>query len=349
MIRSLTAISAFALLTSCGDGQPFFEVDEGETPDVEIELDGTQNPNASRSIVRIEPGAETEDGLRIANENGGGLVTAVIYDADTDTYTIDGLAFDGQNVYETAAVLPNLGGYRLYDGAEEVPDFLTTAGVRQIAPYVAVTGRSDVINPAGVDGEFEPRTTFAIVRTGGFTDFGFGGFVYARNGNVVLPTTGQAQFNGQYAGVRVFDRIGDIEYTTGDVEVAFDFDDFNTNTGVRGSVTDRQLFDRDGNPIAPIFQTDFLLPDLSFVIVQGVDTLLPTGELSGEIISTRLNDNGEIADYESGNYFAIIAGDTLSPDGGELVGVFVVESEDPRVDNLFVQETGGFILPRSQP
>lgn len=355
MMRSLTAISAFALLTACGDGQPFFPEDEGAVPDVQIELDGTENATASGSITRIEPGAETdeddEDALLIANETGGGLVRSVLYDAENDTYTIDNLAFDGENVYETAAVLPNLGGYDLYDAEEEVPDFLTSATVDQIVPYVAVTGRSDVINPEGTDGELEPRTTFAIVRTGGYADYGFGGFVYERNGGVTLPTTGQAQFEGQYAGVRVFDKEAKLEYTEGDVEIAFDFDDFNLNNGVKGVVFNRVLYDQNGNEIPLFFSTDDLLKDLNFVVVQGVDTLLPTGELSGELLSQRLNENGEIADYEVGTYYAIIAGDTTTDptDGGELVGVFVVESEDPRVDNLFVQETGGFILPRAQP
>ena len=359
MMRSITAISALALLTACGDGNPFCDLDdpdnlycgtdEGEAPDVEIELDGTEDPSASRSISRIEPGTVTEDGRLIANDTFGGLVREVIYDEDSDTYTIDNLAFDGENEYETSSVFPTLGGYPIYEAAEEVPDFLTSAAVGQIVPYVAVTGRSEVINPEGADGEFEPRATFAIVRTGGYTDYGFGGFVYARNGDVTLPTAGQAQFDGTYAGVRVFDKEATLEYTTGNVEVGFDFDDFNLNNGVKGTVSDRELFDENGNPIPGFFVSDDLLPDLNFVVVQGVDTLLPTGELSGDLLSRRLNDNGEIAIYEEGKYYAIIAGDSTAGDGGELVGVFVVESEDPRVDNLFVQETGGFILQRSQP
>jgi len=358
MMRSITAISALALLTACGDGNPFcdFEdaenlycgTDEGEAPDVEIELDGTEQPEASRSISRIEPGTVTEDGRLIANDTFGGLVREVIYDAANDTYTIDNLAFDGENVYETSTVFPTLGGYPIFEAAEEVPDFLTNAAVGQIVPYVAITGRSEFINPEGVDGELEPRATFAIVRTGGYADYGFGGFVYARNGDVTLPTAGQAQYEGTYAGARVFDKIATLEYTTGDVEIGFDFDDFNLNNGVKGVVFNRELYAEDGTLIPQFFVSDDLLPNLNFVVVQGVDTLLPTGEMSGDLLSRRLDDNGELAVYEEGKYYAILAGDTTAGDGGELVGVFVVESEDPRVDNLFVQETGGFILQRSE-
>lgn len=347
MMRSLTAISMMALLTACGDGQPFFDIDEeGEVPDVEIELDGTQDPNASRSIIRIEPGNDEGN----ANENGGGLVREVTYDPVADTYLIDNLAFDGLNTYTPDTVFPTLGGYPVFAATETVPDLLTGAAVDQNVPYRAITGRSSVIIPEGQDGEFQPRTTFAIVRTGGYNDFGFGGFVYARNGDVTLPTAGQAQWEGEYAGMRVFKPLSLFEYTTGDIAIGIDFDDFNRNNGVQGTVSNRQAFLQDGTPVAlRTGDGQLLLPNLNFVVLQGIDTLLPTGELSGELNNTRINSNGQLAIYESGTYYGILAGDTTAGDGGELVGLFVVESEDPRVKDLFVQETGGFILDRAQP
>lgn len=341
MMRSLTAATALALLTACGDGQPFFDIDdEGEIPDVEIELDGTENPDADRSIIRIEPG----DGDGNANTDGGGLVREVTYDPDTDTYLIDNLAFDGENVYERDGVFPTLGGYPIFAAEEVVADLLTGADVGQIVPYRAITGRSDVLTDDG-----DPRTSFAIVRTGGYAGYGFGGFVYERNGDVVLPTTGQAQWEGEYAGVRVFDPLAVFEYTTGDVAIAIDFEDFNTNDGVQGNITNRRAFTPEGAQVDLFVGNQLLLPNLPFVIAQGIDTLLPTGELSGELRNTRVNNNGELEIYEDGKYYAIIAGDATSGDGGELVGVFVVKSEDPRVNDLFVQETGGFILDRAQP
>ncbi len=43
----------------------------------------------------------------------------------------------------------------------------------------------------------------------------------------------------------------------------------------------------------------------------------------------------------------MIAGDATDPsDGGEIVGVIVIESEDPRYEGVTAQETGGFILYR---
>ncbi|SEW23165.1 hypothetical protein SAMN04488515_1740 [Cognatiyoonia koreensis] len=341
MMRSLTAISAMALLTACGDGQPFYDVDEeGEVPDVQIELDGTDNPNANRSIIRIEPG----DGDGNANEKGGGLVRGATYNEDDDVYVFDNLAFDGENQYEPDEVFTTLGGYGVYAADETVPDLLTGGPVDQIVPYRAITGRSGILTEDG-----DPRTTFAIVRTGGYSSYGFGGFVYARNGDVTLPTSGQAQWEGEYAGIRVFDPLAIFEYTVGDVAIAIDFDDFNSNDGVKGTVSNRRAFTPEGAQVDLFVGNQLLLPDLPFVIQQGIDTLLPTGELSGELRNTRVNNNGELEIYEDGKYYAIIAGDATAGDGGELVGVFVVDSEDPRVNDLFVQETGGFILDRAQP
>ena len=50
--------------------------------------------------------------------------------------------------------------------------------------------------------------------------------------------------------------------------------------------------------------------------------------------------------YEFGTYYGVIAGDTTTNPGGEIVGVIVVESDDPRYQGVTAQETGGFILYR---
>jgi hypothetical protein len=51
--------------------------------------------------------------------------------------------------------------------------------------------------------------------------------------------------------------------------------------------------------------------------------------------------------YETGTYAGIIAGDlTDVNDGGEIVGVLVIESEDSRFTGVNFQETGGFIATR---
>lgn len=124
-----------------------------------------------------------------------------------------------------------------------------------------------------------------------------------------------------------------------------DFEDFNANDAVKGSITNRALFDINGNEI--MLSSDGIeLPDMSFVIQEGSPSLTENGEISGSIFSSIRNETGSYDKYETGTYYGIIAGDsTDTADGGELVGVFVVESTDPRYETM-AQETGGFILYR---
>jgi hypothetical protein len=108
-------------------------------------------------------------------------------------------------------------------------------------------------------------------------------------------------------------------------------------------VRDREAFDSAGNPIDP----DTLpLPVLSSVVRVGVDSPSASGEITGDIGSTRVNETGVAEEYETGKYYGILSGDITSGDGGEIVGIFVVESEDPRFENVNAQETGGFIVYR---
>ncbi len=67
------------------------------------------------------------------------------------------------------------------------------------------------------------------------------------------------------------------------------------------------------------------------------------------MISTYIetDENEAIDPYEEGFYYGIIAGDKTSGGGGEIVAILVFESDDPRYDNVSVQETGGFILLRN--
>ncbi|MBK8440171.1 MAG: hypothetical protein IPL38_12045 [Rhodobacter sp.] len=69
------------------------------------------------------------------------------------------------------------------------------------------------------------------------------------------------------------------------------------------------------------------------------------GEIRGFLDSTLVDYNGDgaaITTYESGNYYAIVSGTNAE----EVVGIIVVESAYPGIDNLTVRETGGFILYR---
>jgi hypothetical protein len=352
MIRLTLASSLLALLAACGDGQPLFDENgtdptdttdttdttEGDGGDIDTDgatppLPGTDAPSPDAGIFRYED----------RNGNGGGLVTDVSYDAANDTFTVDNLGFDGANTYQRVdAPLNTLGVTRVFAADEVVEDTLTGKPVEQIIPYRALYGVSD----NQVDGE--PRTSFAIVRTGGYSDYGFGGYVYERNGGVVIPTEGQATFSGQYAGLRVYDNQTGLEYTTGNMSMDFDFDDFNANDAVKGRVTDRRAINQDGTAVAlRTSDGQLLMPDIGWIIQEGSSSLNENGEITSDVFNLRLDPTtGVPVVYESGTFYGVLAGDATSGDGGEIVGIITVESDDPRSEGVTVQETGGAILYR---
>jgi len=349
MTRILTSISLLAFLAACGDGQPFFDSEgnvigsagdgaidgagagngdggDGDGIDGDVALPpGTDDASRDDSVVRFEA----------LNAIGGGYAEEFAYDASNDTFIVDNIAFDGENVYQRGTNVSSLGGYAIYEGDETVADFLTGSPVGQVVPYRSILGLSQ----NEVDGE--RRTNFAIVRTGGYNDYGFGGYIYERNGGTILPTSGQAGFTGRYAGMRVYTNRDGMDLTQADIEVMIDFDDFNANDAIGGRIFNREAYDETGAPV-----NDLVLPILYFDIIEGESVLNGTGEFSGTMTSNIGTSTGETELYESGEFYGIIAGDTTAGDGGEVVGVIVVESDDRRYEEVTVQETGGFIVYR---
>lgn len=291
---------------------------------------GTSEPTATDDILRYE-----ED-----IGDGGGLLTSVTYNALDDNFVVDNLGFDGGNVYERDNQVSTLNNYAVYEASTTTLDSLTGDEIDQIDLYRLIVG----VSTNTEDGD--ARTSFAIARTGGFVGYGFGGFIYERNGSVTLPTTGQARFSGGYAGVRVSSGTTGLEFTRGDMTVDIDFRDFNSNDAVKGLISNREAFEADGTPITTS-TTGLQLPNLNFAISQGTASLTEDGEISGTMGSSIIADDGTLETYETGTYYGVIAGDmTDAGDGGELVGIFVVESQDPRFESVTAQETGGFILYR---
>ena len=106
-----------------------------------------------------------------------------------------------------------------------------------------------------------------------------------------------------------------------------------------------QAFFPDGSPVPSVEGNNLatgnlVLPDINFAIGPGV--LTEAGEIAGDLASRGIDETGQPVDYESGKYYAIMAGDQAS----EIVGVVVVTSEDPRFEGVTAQETGGFIVYR---
>jgi hypothetical protein len=366
MLRITTPLIFMLMLSACGDGQPFFDEDTATDADTAADVDtaaeasedaeggdaadddgevsdvlntGTTSPTlgtdavARGDIIRLE--STSDEGL-------GGYLSSVSYDSDSDTLIVDGLGFDGANTYSRGSPIDQLKSYQVYEADITATDALTGDTISQITPYRAVYGVSANNLDTG-----EPRTSFVIVRTGGYTGYGFGGYIYARNGDTVIPTSGQAQFTGDYAGIRTFSGAGGLELTQGDVEIAIDLRDFNDNDAVRGYINNREAYTSDGVSISLGGTDELVLPTLHFVIEGTGTDLLESGEFSGTLNNSIIGDTGELEEYETGSYYAILSGDATDvSDGGEIVGVFVVESEDPRYEGVTAQETGGFIVYR---
>ncbi|HCP82423.1 MAG TPA: hypothetical protein DIT67_12900, partial [Octadecabacter sp.] len=176
-----------------------------------------------------------------------------------------------------------------------------------------------------------------------------------REGGVVMPDTGQAAFDGDYAGIRIFNgpdgSSQGLEFTEANIHVQIDFDDpTDGQGGVNGYINNRVAYDINGNPV--LLGNDgeagqLPLPTINFVLNGEIGNINAQGELNGDLISSYTDSDGVTNVYETGTYYGILAGDTTdAADGGELVGVIVIESEDPRYDGVTAQETGGFILLR---
>ena len=337
-----TSLMACLLLAAC-DGNPFAAGPGGGGTDPGVSngsvstLPGPTTPTATGDITRTE-----ERVTAVGANYGNGFAEGFSYNAAADTFRVDNLAFDGGNVYTRSAAVPNLGPARVYAGAGTFPDNDTGALIDQFS-YRALYG----VSTSG-------RSTFAIVRTGAYIPYGFGGFIYSRDGGVVLPTSGQANYTGDYAALRDYNGRGGMNMVTGDMEMSIDFNDFNPDesptgngAGIQGQVTNRRVFDLNGNDItaAVLFEINedknpdvdlTELPTLVFSVGPGV--LDNNGEAEGELTST-INSNGSIEQFEAGQYYAVISGDNAD----EVVGVIVVTSS---VDGVTVRDTGGFILYR---
>lgn len=355
MSRFLAALPLTFFLAACGGGSNPLNGNDvaagtGTTTPTTTGLDlppGTVAPTPSSAIERYE----AKDG------DGNGYAQSVSYDAATDRFLVDNLAFDGENAYPetTTALVQTLASpFKVYENEETVVDDVNGQPITQFVNR-AIYGKS-------TSGSVE----FAIVRTGSYVGYGFGGFVYRRADNsgvsLPLPTTGQATFAGNYAAVRDFNGRSDLEYATGDVNIDIDLADFNEGDGVKGYVTNRKVYDLAGNDITAsviagietdstsgggtgsvdsgLRTADGNIPTLVFRVGPGV--LDTNGELTGNIDSTILSVNGGTQTFETGKYYGVLSG--AAPD--ELVGVIVVEGDDLRYSGVTVRETGGFIAYR---
>jgi len=350
MTRFLAFFLVIASLAGCIDGTNPFDPEEemeattegGDAPDGDADpedpvepidsdttsLPGTVNPSATDAIVRRE--------ARSDGSSGDGYAESVSYDSATDTFSVDNLAFDGTTGYTAVrnedGTRFGLGPFSVFESQATAIDGLTLVTVNQL--------NHRALYAIGPDGD----TSIAIVRTGAYINYGFGGFIYQRDGDVSLPTSGQALYRNSdpsvpnYAGLRDFDSRSGLEYVTGEIEVAIDFDDFNDGAAVRGNVLNRRVYNLAGDEITQDILDAYgsgitAIPTLTFEIGAGV--LDTNGELKGTVF-------GQEPSSETGDYYAILSG----TDARTITGVIVVTSLDPREDFGTVRETGGFFAVR---
>lgn len=369
MKTHLFTLAMIASLTACGSSggsgdNPFVVDDEDTTTDTGDDVTdddtdgegtgitrdgippGTDSPSPNASLFRSEPTVEG-DGV----DAGNGFANGISYTEEGDLFTVDNLAFDGDRPYSrvddegnpNVVTSLNNGLFNVYEGPTTAVDPVSGDVINQFT-YRAVYG----VSQNRVDGTDTPTTQFAIVRTGSYIDYGFGGFIYQRDDSVTLPSSLQATFSGQSAGLRDFGNQSGLQYTTADVNLSIDFNDFNDGEtfrgdGVVGRIFNRRVFDLDGNDItndvvATLGDADnpeTSIPDVNFEV--GPDVLDDNGDLITNIQSTLSNGD----EYESGTFYAIVSGDNAE----EVVGVFVLEANDEAQS----RDTGGFIVYRGDP
>lgn len=360
MARYLLLMAALAMVGACDSSNPFQEdqppeedtgEDEGGEEDgeedgedgggVDSSLDlppGTTSPTPSSAIARYEA-RDGEDG------DGVGYAENFRYNAATDTFSVDNLPFDGDNVYSRDDQVGTINTFAVYEGKDSVRDPDTGTPIDQslyrLLYKVSNSGATEV----------------AIVRTGSYVGHGFGGWTYERNdGNGVdLPVSLEATFSGEYAGLRTFSGAGGLEYTVGTIRMDIDWEDFNggfVQDAIKGTVTDRRLFDMQGRDITQAYIDNLsaeaeapqgAIPDLIFDV--GPNTIDGNGEFTGSFYSAYTDGEGARVTLETGTYNGVFARDGQNGPT-EAAGTMIMESDYPDVDDVTVRETGGFIVTR---
>jgi hypothetical protein len=362
--NKIISLALIAGLAACSGGNPFEEeevVDPTDVVDGEVIGDGEGTgierdgipPGTVGATPRSAVFRSEERGVDNSSTEGNGYASGMTYNSEDDTFTVDNIAFDGDRPYDRGTAVSSLslkangeGRFQVYEAPAIAIDPVNNQPINQLG-YRAVYGvsQNSVVDGNGVS---RPATQFAIVRTGSYSEYGFGGFIYQRDTDVNLPNTLQATFSGHSAGLRDSNTGGVLQYTTADVTVDIDHDDFNDGQtilgdGVKGQITNRRIFDLNGDDITEQVAVSLgegvtQIPDVVFVI--GPDVLDTNGEIVTEVTSRVPNTDGTTdREYEDGTFYAIVSGD----DPDEIVGVYVLESTDG------FRDTSGFIVYRNDP
>jgi len=362
--NQISILALLLALAACSGGSPFqdgdtteetTEEDSGEAIDTDDSADEEEDEGTGINRDGIPPGTSTPspenalfrkeaEGDEDSDQRGNGTATGITYNSADDTFTVDNIAFDGDSPYVRGVAVSSIttnsdgnGEFAVYEAPSVAVDPVNGENIDQFE-YRAVYGvsRNRILNEDGT-ASTTPTTQFAIVRTGEYIDYGFGGFIYQRDNSVTLPETLQARFEGKSGGLMDSNVAGELYYTSADVVVTIDYDDFNDGEdirgdGVNGRIFNRTVLDLQGNDVTSdiaALSDQTSLPTVVFEV--GPDVLDDNGDL---VIDIQSQINGEV--FEEGKFYAIVAGD----DPDEIVGVFVLEND------LGYRDTSGFIVYR---
>lgn len=291
------------LLAGCMDGtNPFQDAEMEPDPDSE----GSPDPD---SIFATDLNEDLTMNAFEYDDAGTG-------DPSDDTMRINNIPFDnsdatGGGYTRSATALPN--AFDVYESP--------LSGGPNDRQYFAVFQRAS-------------HSEVAAVGTGDYISFGFGGATLQRlDGTNGIPAERPEYytFTGDYAAVRITTLSGgedDVEFITGDTELTVDILDFDVDGAVEGLITNRTLYDVNGNSLGALND---------YVSLATAEIDFSTGEI---LQSTAVGIEGVTGQIASGGWQGVFAG----PDGEEIAGFVVLEGDvtSTEVDDT-VRETGVFI------
>jgi hypothetical protein len=231
-----------------------------------------------------------------------GEVNKFSYNATLDTIQINNLPFDGNGAYARD------NSYDTMLGASSFAAYVNTSGSRT---YVALYHQTTNATGAGV------------VATGDYQDYGYGGQVYRNGQTVTRPSTGEATYAGDYAGIRIY-QTGGIYFVKGSASMTVDFLNFDTTGAIDTSITGRQAYMADGTGLGA-------LPDL----------VIATTKMTGaKIDSTDVTETDGVDTFATGK----MEGTLGATDATEVAGVILIEGPDALDNTKVIRETGAFVL-----
>lgn len=310
MFRILAMTAALALLTACGDGQPFeFGGTDGGG--------GTPPPPANGTAVPTEL-AQNLFNVAYNPDGDGGAGTLVV-----DLRSLDASAFNATYQRDPSR---DIDGYRAFEYRED-----GNGNGRKFLAFVAESDSGNV--------------TAAAVADGGQFNRYYGGGFYSRTGiysepvGTAQPDSGVVRYSGSYAGVITVDTSGNVDYTPGAVQPGGEYPyqssavrgatliiaDF-TNDKVNGTIINRTIVSEDGTTVLP---SSYDLSDIALIRTEiaADGTFLGTVDPSANVTTPN----------PIGFYGGIFAGVGAT----DVAGVILI---NPYPSNVNIWEHGIFVI-----